>query len=81
MGVRRERKREITLELETKEERDRRERSKGGRVKTGEEGEMPGGSGGSAFQHKACTSQFLSLPGCGTVGRSPDLPLPWFAHL
>ena len=80
MGVRRERKREITLELETKEETGGRE-ARRGRVKTREEGEMPGGSGGSAFQHKACTSQFLSLPGCGTVGRSPDLPLPWFAHL
>ena len=49
--------------------------------KVGRRGEMPGGPEGSAFQHKDCTSQFLSLPGCGTLGRSPDLPLPRFAHL
>lgn len=78
MGARREAKRGIALELETKDERDRQREVRRGRVKTGEEGKCQEGRR-VTFQHEPCTSQFLSLPGCGTMGRSPDLPPPRFA--
>lgn len=79
-----ERKREErnTLELETKEERDRQERSESDRQdqKWGGRGkcqERPEGL------HPNTRTIILVLPplSCGTLGRSPDLPLPQFAHL
>ena len=87
MGVRREMKRgkkeeRNTLELETKEERDRQERSKSERQdqKWGGRGKCQEGRGG-LHPNTRTIILVLPRPSCGTLGRSPDLPLPRFAHL